>query len=101
MYSSPDIIQVIKSRRPRWAEHVARMGQRRGAYRVSVGKPEGRKPLGRPRRRWEDNIKISLRGVGWGRMDWIDLAQGRDRRWALVNAAMNLRVPLKCWEVLE
>jgi hypothetical protein len=69
------------------------MGERRGAYRALVGKPEGRRPLGRPRRRWEDNIKMHLREVGWGGMDWINLAQDRDRWQALVNAVMNLRVP--------
>jgi hypothetical protein len=67
LYSSPNIMQVIKSRRLRWAGHVARMGERRGAYKALVGKPEGRRPLGRPRRRWEDNIKMDLREVGWGR----------------------------------
>jgi hypothetical protein len=72
---------------------VARMGERRGAYRALVGKPEGRRPLGRPRRRWEDNTKMDLREVGWGGMDWINLAQDRDRWRALVNAVMNLRVP--------
>jgi hypothetical protein len=70
------------------------MGERRGAYRALVGKPEGRRPLGRPRRRWEDNIKTDLREFGWGGgMDWINLAQDRDRWRALVNAVMNLRVP--------
>jgi hypothetical protein len=69
------------------------MGERRGAYRALVGKPEGRKPLGRPRRRWEDNIKMDLREVGCGGMDWINLAQDRDRWRALMNAVMNLRVP--------
>jgi hypothetical protein len=69
------------------------MGERRGAYRALVGKPEGRRPLGRPRRRWEDNIKMDLREVGWGSMDWINLAQDRDRWRSLVNAVMNLRVP--------
>jgi hypothetical protein len=68
------------------------MGERRGAYRALVGKPEGRRPLGRPRRRWEDNNKIDLREIGWGGMDWIDLAQDKDRWRALVNAVMNLRV---------
>jgi hypothetical protein len=72
---------------------VACMGERRGAYRALVGKPEGRRPLGRPRHRWEDNIKMDLREVGWGRMDWIGLAQDRDRWRALVNAVMNLRAP--------
>ena len=78
----------------RWAGHVARMGERRGVYRVLVGKPEGKSPLGRPWRRWEDDIKIDLQKVGCGRgMDWIELAQDRDRWRALVNAVMNLRVP--------
>jgi hypothetical protein len=92
VYSSPNIIRVIKSRRLRWAGHVARMEERRRAYRTLVGKPEGRRPLGRPRRRWEDNIKMDLREVGWGDMDWVNLAEDRDRWRALVNAAMNLRV---------
>jgi hypothetical protein len=69
------------------------MGERRGAFRALVGKPEGRKPLGRPRRKWKDNIKMDLREVGWGGMDWINLAQDRDRLRALVNAVMNLRIP--------
>jgi hypothetical protein len=69
------------------------MGEGRGAYRVLVERPEGRRPLGRPRRRWEDNIKMDLQEVGWGGMDWIDMAQDKDRWRALVNAVMNLRVP--------
>ena len=69
LYSSPDIIWVIKSRKLRWAGHVAYMGERRGAYTVLVGKPEGRRPHGRPRHRWEDNIKMDLREVGWGGID--------------------------------
>jgi hypothetical protein len=84
---------VIKSRRLWWAGHVARMGERRGAYRALVGKPEGRRRLGRPRRRWEDNIKMDLREVRWGGMDWINLAQDRNRWRALVNAVMSLGVP--------
>jgi len=79
LYSSTNILRVIKSRRKRWAEHVAHMGEETGVYRVLVGKPEGKKPLGRPRRRWEDNIKMDLQEVGCGGMDWIELAQGRDR----------------------
>jgi len=83
---------VIKSTM-RWAGNVARMGERRGVYRVLVGKPEGKRPLGRPRRRWEDNIKMDLQEVGCECMDWIELAQDRDRWRALVNAVMNLRIP--------
>jgi hypothetical protein len=93
LYSSPNITRVMKSRRLRWAGHVARMGERRGAYRALVGKAEGRRPLGRPRRRWEDIIKMDLREVGWGGMDWINLAQDRDRWRALVYTVINLRVP--------
>jgi len=77
----------------RWAGHIAGMGERRGVYRILVGKPEGKRPLGRPRRRWEDNIKMDIQEVGCGGMDWIDLAQDRDRWRSLVNAVMNLRVP--------
>ena len=85
-------MRVIKSRRMRWAGHVARMGER-GVYRVLVGKPEGKRPLGRPRRRWVDNIRMDLQEVGCGYMDWIGLAQDRDRWRMLVSAVMNLRVP--------
>jgi len=93
LYCSPNIVRLIQSRRIRWAGHVARMGEGRGVYRVLVGKPEGMRPLGRPRRRWEDNIKMDLREVGFRGIDWIELAQDRDRWRALVNAVMNLRVP--------
>jgi hypothetical protein len=93
LYSSPNIIRVIKSRRMRRASHVERMSEGRGAYRVLVGRPEGRRPLGRPRPRWENNIKMDLQEVGWGGMDWIDMAQDRDRWRAVVSAVMNLRVP--------
>jgi hypothetical protein len=77
------------------------LGERRDAYRAVVGKPEGRRPLGRPRRRWEDNIKMDLREVGWGGMDWINVAQDMDRWRALVNAVMNLPSSIKCGEFLE
>jgi len=85
--------KVIKSRRMRWEGHVARMGEGRGVYRVLVGKPEGKRALGRPRLRWDDNIKMDLQEVGCGGMEWVELAQDRDRWGGLVNAVMNLRVP--------
>jgi len=93
MYCSPNIVRVIKSRKMRWAGHVARMGERRGVYRVLVGKPDGTRLLGRPRRRWEDNIKMDFLEVGCGAIDWIELAQDRDSWRALASAVMNLRVP--------
>jgi len=93
LYSSPNIVRVIKSRKMRWAGHVAHMGEERGVYMVLVGKPEGRRPLGRPRRTWVDNIKMDLQEVGCGYMDSIGLAQDRDRWRTLVSAVMNLRVP--------
>ena len=93
LYSSPNIVRVIKSRRMRWAGHVARMGEGRGVYRVLAGKPEGKRPLGRPRRRWEDNIRMDLQEVGLGYEDWIGRAQERDRWRALMCAVVNLRVP--------
>ena len=93
LYSSPNIVRVINSRRMRWAGHVARMGEERGVYRVLVGKPEGKRPLWRPRRRWVDNIRMDLQEVGYGSVDWIGLAQDRDRWRTLVSTVMNLRVP--------
>ena len=93
LYSLPNIVQVVKSRRMRWAGHVARTGEGRGVHRVLVGKPEGKRPLGRPRRRWEDNIKMDLQEVGRCCGDWMELAQDRDRWRALVNTVRNLQVP--------
>ena len=93
LYSSPNIVRVIKSRRMRWAGHVARMSEERGLYRVLVAKPEGKRPLGRPRRRWVDNIRMDLQEVGCGYMDWIGLTQDRYRWRTLVSAVMNLRFP--------
>jgi len=86
LHSSPNIVRVIKSRRMRWAGHVARMGEERWVYRILVGKPDGRRPLGRPRRRWVDNIRMDFQEVGFGYMDWIGWRR-------LVSAVMNLRVP--------
>jgi hypothetical protein len=93
LYSSPSIIRIIKARRMRWSGHVARIGEKRNAYRLLVGKPKGRRPLGRPSRWWLDDTRIYLVEVGWGDVDWIGLAQDRDRWRALVNSALNLRVP--------
>jgi hypothetical protein len=93
LYSSPSIIRIIKSRRMKWAEHVARMGEKRNAYRLLVGKLERKRPLGRPRHRWIDNIKMDLLDIRLNVVDWIGLAQDRYRRRALVNAVTNLRVP--------
>jgi len=93
LYTSPNIMRVIKSRRMRWAGHVARMGEERGVYRILLEKPEGRRSLGRPRRRWVDIIRMDLQEVGCGYMDWIGLAQDRDRWRTLVSAVMNLWVP--------
>ena len=93
LYSSPSIVREIKSRRTRWAGHVACMGEGRVVHRVLVGKPEGKRPLGRPRPRWEDNIKMGLQEVGGDCEDWMELAQDRDRWRALVSTVMNLRVP--------
>ena len=84
---------VIAEGMARWAGHVVRMGEKRGVSRVLVEKPERKRPLGRPRRRWEDNIKMDLQELGCGSMDWIELVQVRDRWWAFLNVVMNLRVP--------
>jgi hypothetical protein len=84
---------MIKSKRMRWAGHVARIGETRNVCRIWVAKPEGKRPLGRQRRRWADNIKRDLRKIGWDGMDWIDVAQDKDQWKALVNTAMNLQVP--------
>jgi hypothetical protein len=92
LYSSPNIIRQIKSMRMRWAGHVARMREEGNVYRVLMGKPEGKRPLARSRRRWEDGIRMNLREIGWGTLDWIQLAQDRDRWRAVVNTVMNLRV---------
>jgi hypothetical protein len=97
--SSPSIIRTIKSRRMR---HVSRMGDKRNTYELLVGKPERRRPLGKLRRRWLDNIRMDLLELGWGDVDWIGLTQGRNRwRRALVNSILNLRVSIKCWETIE
>jgi hypothetical protein len=93
LYSSPSVIRVIKARRMRWAGYVVRMGEERGAYNILVGRLEGKRPLGRPRRRWENNIKVDLREIGFGDVDWIHWAQDRDRWRVLVNTVINLRVP--------
>jgi hypothetical protein len=98
LYSLPSIVRVVKSRRIRWAGHVARMGEGRGVYRVLVGKPEGKRPLGRPRCRWEDNIKTDLQEVVGGCGDWMELAQDNDRWRALVSTMKNIRVP-KMWGI--
>jgi hypothetical protein len=92
-YSSPNITGTIKSRIMKRAGHVARMGKKRNAWRILVGKPERKRPLGRPRLMWVDDIKIDLREIGWDVTDWIDLTQDRDQWRALVNTVMNLRVP--------
>jgi hypothetical protein len=93
LYSSPNIVRVIKSRRMRWAGHVALMGEGRGVYRVLDGRPEGKRPLGRPRRRWEDNIKMDLMEIGIDGANWIHLAQDRVQWRACVNTVMSFRVP--------
>jgi hypothetical protein len=95
LYSSPNIVRVIKTRRMRWAGHVARMEEGRGVYRLLVGRPKGKRPLARPRCRWEDKIKPDLRETGIDWANWIQMAQDRIQWRAFVNTVMNLRVPLK------
>jgi len=101
LYCSPNIVRVIKSRRMRWAGHVARMGERGGVYRVLVGKPEGKRPLGKPRHRWEDNIKVDLQEVGCRGVDWIELAQDRDRWRVTCECGIEPSGSLKCGEFLD
>jgi hypothetical protein len=93
LYSSPNIARLIKSRKMRWAGHVARIGEGRGVYRVLIGGPEGKRPLRRPRRMWEDNIKMDVRGIGIDGANWIQLAQNRVQWQACVNTEMNFRIP--------
>ena len=93
LYSLPNIVQVVKSRRRRWAGHVARMGEDIGVHRVLVGTSEGKMPMGRPRRRWDDNVKLDLREVGGRLGDWMEFAQDRDRWRALVGTVRDFRVP--------
>jgi hypothetical protein len=100
LYSSPSIVRVVKSRRMRWAGRVARIREKRGVHRVLEGKPEGKRPLRRPRRRCEDNSEMDLQEVGWGGGDCVELVQDRDRWWALVSTLNNLRVQQKCGEFL-
>jgi hypothetical protein len=93
LYSLPNIVREVKSRRMRWPGYVAHMGEGRGVHRVLVGKPEGKRPVRRPRRRWEDNIKMDLQDVGEGSGDWMERAQDSDRWRTLVSTVMNFRVP--------
>jgi hypothetical protein len=101
LYSAQSIIRIIKSRMMRWAGHVARVGEKRNAYRILVGKQERKRPLGRPRRRWVDNIKMDLREIGRDGVDWMDMAQDRVQRKALVNTVLNLRVPKNAGKFLR
>jgi hypothetical protein len=91
LHSSPSIIRIIRSRRMRWAGNIACMAEKRIAYRILVGKPEGKRALGRPRRTWDDNIKVNLRSIGWGHMDWFDPVQDRAQWKAFVNTVMKVR----------
>jgi hypothetical protein len=100
LYPSLSITRISKSRRVRWAGHVARMGENRNAYRLLVRKPKGKRPLGRPRRRWVDNIRMDLGEVRWGYVDWIGLAKNRSRQRALV-IGIEPSGSMKCWETIE
>jgi hypothetical protein len=93
LYSSPSILRMSMPRRMRWTWHIARMGENGNAYRILLGKPEGKRRLGRPRRRWVDDIKMDLQQIGWGGLEWIDLAQDTNERMGHVNTVMNFRVP--------
>jgi hypothetical protein len=100
LYSSSDIVRVIKSRRMNWAGHVARMGERRGAYSILVGRIEVKSPVGRPRRMWKNNFNTDLREIGIDGANWIQMSQCRDRNWAFVNTIMKFRVPYRKHEFL-
>jgi hypothetical protein len=101
LYSSPNIIIMIKSKWMRWAGHEARIGDQWNSYRILAGKPGRKRPLGRPRRRWEDNIEMDIRETGWDGVELIDLTQDRDQWRALVNTVMNLRVPKSIGKLLS
>jgi hypothetical protein len=93
LHASPNVVRGMKSRRMRWTVHVVRVGEIRSAYKILIGKPERKGLLGRPRRRWEDNIRMDLREIGWEIVDWMHLAQDRDQWQVLVKTVMSFRVP--------
>jgi hypothetical protein len=101
LYSSPSIIRMIRSRTMRWAVHVVQMGEKRNAYRLLVGKPEGKNPLGRQRRRWVDNIKIYFLEIGWGGVDWIGQAQDRDKCKSSCECGYEPSGSVNCWETIK
>ena len=101
LYCSPNIVRVVKSRIMKWVGHVARMGESRGVYKDLVWEPEGQRPVRTPRHRWEHNIKMDLQEAGYEDMDWSNVAQDRDRWWAIVNVIMNLRGSIKFGEFLH
>jgi hypothetical protein len=94
------VVLIIKSRRMSWARHVARIGEKRNAYRLLMGKPEGKRPLGRSRRRWVDNIKMDLLEIGWGGVDWIGLAQDKNK-WSSCGCGYEPSGSIKCWETIK